>query len=297
MGKTLRNIKPKIIIITGLSGSGKSIALHALEDLGYFCIDNLSPYLIMNILDTIIASNDKIYEKIAISIDIRSIRMDKNYIKSIDKLYKIFTDKKITNTTIFLYSSNKVLLSRFNATRRLHPLTTNKVNLKNALLRETEIMQTLKENSNLIIDTDELSPIDLKKQISKKTSMTSDNKKILIQLQSFGYKNNIPNDSDFVFDVRCLKNPFWDKKLRALSGKDQKVASFIESDNSSKEMENNIIRFLNKWIPKFLKNDRNYLTISIGCTGGQHRSVYITEKVSRKLNIEYNILVKHRDIK
>ena len=112
-----------------------------------------------------------------------------------------------------------------------------------------------------------------------------------------GYKNNIPNDSDFVFDVRCLANPFWDKSLRAQSGKDNNVKSFIKKDPASLEMITNIVKFLNKWIPKFLKSDRNYLTISIGCTGGQHRSVYITENVSKELRKKYTILVKHRDIK
>ena len=158
-------------------------------------------------------------------------------------------------------------------------------------------MTDLKENSDLIIDTDQLLPLDLKRQITSKISFVRDNKDILIQIQSFGYKNNIPDDSDFVFDVRCLKNPFWNEHLRLLSGKDLKVKNFIKKDRLALEMENNIVKFLNKWIPQFLKSDRNYLTVSIGCTGGQHRSVYITEKVSITLRKKYNILVKHRDIK
>ena len=277
----MKKYKSKLIIITGLSGSGKSVALHSLEDQGYFCIDNLSPNMIMNILDKINNPKEKAYEKVAISIDIRSIKLDKDFKDSIAILYKKMNELKIQTTTLFLHSSTNVLLSRFNATRRLHPLTNTKLNLKNAILKEAEIMQGLKENSNLIIDTDELSPLDLKKQIFSKISYI---------------KNNIPNDSDFVFDVRCLKNPFWNKNLRLLSGKDKKVKNFIKSDPLALEMELNIIKFLNKWIPKFLQSDRNYLTISIGCTGGQHRSVYITEKVSIELRKKYNILVKHRDV-
>tara|TARA_Y100000741_G_C18211851_1_gene542030 strand:+ start:228 stop:1109 length:882 start_codon:yes stop_codon:yes gene_type:complete len=292
----MKKYKSRLIIITGLSGSGKSVALHSLEDQGYFCIDNLSPNMIMNILDKINNPKEKAYEKVAISIDIRSIKLDKDFKDSIAILYKKMNELKIQTTTLFLHSSTKVLLSRFNATRRLHPLTNTKLNLKNAILKEAEIMQGLKENSNLIIDTDELSPLDLKKQIFSKISYIKNNKDILIQIQSFGYKNNIPNDSDFVFDVRCLKNPFWNKNLRLLSGKDKKVKNFIKSDPLALEMELNIIKFLNKWIPKFLQSDRNYLTISIGCTGGQHRSVYITEKVSIELRKKYNILVKHRDV-
>jgi len=293
----LKSLKPKLIIVTGLSGSGKSITLRSLEDLGYFCIDNLSPTMIIQMLGVIKKSHQKVYEKVAISIDIRSIKMDDDYHKSIATLYSELLKLDFKSTTIFLHSSTEILLSRFNATRRLHPLTSDKVDLRTAISKEAEIMQKLKENSNLIIDTDKLLPLDLKKEIASKISIIKNNKDMLIQLQSFGYKNSIPNESDFVFDVRCLRNPFWDKSLRELSGKDKKVVSFIESDKTSKEMLASIIRFLNKWIPSFRKSDRNYLTISIGCTGGQHRSVYVTEMVSRHFVSKYNILVKHRDIK
>ena len=293
----MKRLQSKLIIITGLSGSGKTIALHALEDQGYFCIDNLSPKMIITILERMNDPTEKSYHKVAISIDIRSIKLDKNFKKSVDNLYKKIANLNIKTNTIFLHSSIKILLSRFNATRRLHPLTGNKINLKEAISKEMDIMQVLKENSNLIIDTDDLLPIDLKRQINMRFSYAQKKEDMLIQLQSFGYKNNIPNDSDFVFDVRCLANPFWDKSLRALSGKDNNVKSFIKKDPASLEMITNIVKFLNKWIPKFLKSDRNYLTISIGCTGGQHRSVYITENVSKELRKKYTILVKHRDIK
>jgi len=287
----------KLIIITGLSGSGKTIALHALEDQGYFCIDNLSPKMIITILERMNDPTEKSYHKVAISIDIRSIKLDKSFKKSVDNLYNKIANLNIKTNTIFLHSSIKILLSRFNATRRLHPLAKNKISLKEAISKEMEIMQVLKENSNLIIDTDDLLPLDLKRQINMRFSHSQKKEDMLIQLQSFGYKNNIPNDSDFVFDVRCLANPFWNKSLRALSGKDNQVKSFIKKDPASLELITNIVKFLNKWIPKFLKSDRNYLTISIGCTGGQHRSVYITENVSKELRKKYTILVKHRDIK
>ena len=293
----MKRSQSKLIIITGLSGSGKTIALHALEDQGYFCIDNLSPKMIITILERMNDPIEKSYHKVAISIDIRSIKLDKNFKKSVDNLYKKIANLNIKTNTIFLHSSIKILLSRFNATRRLHPLTGNKINLKEAISKEMGIMQVLKENSNLIIDTDDLLPLDLKRQINMRFSYAQKKEDMLIQLQSFGYKNNIPNDSDFVFDVRCLANPFWDKSLRALSGKDNNVKSFIKKDPASLEMITNIVKFLNKWISKFLKSDRNYLTISIGCTGGQHRSVYITENVSKELRKKYTILVKHRDIK
>ena len=287
-----------IVLLSGLSGSGKSVAIKALEDLGFFCIDNLSPIMIVDLISSIYQSKESIYNKIAISIDIRSIKMDKNPKDSIEKLYESLKKMKMKNSTIFLHSSSKVLISRFNATRRLHPLANNKLDLQSALNKESEIMQDLKENASLIIDTDNLLPNELKKEIINSVKFIKNKNDILIQLQSFGYKNNIPNNSDFVFDVRCLKNPFWQKKLRILSGKNMDVIKFIESDESAITMEKSIISFLSKWIPKFIKNDRHYMTISIGCTGGQHRSVYMVEKVYRQLMQKYNnILIKHRDIK
>jgi len=287
-----------IVLLSGLSGSGKSVAIKALEDLGFFCIDNLSPIMIIDLISSICKSKESIYNKIAISIDIRSIKMDKNPKYSIEKLYESLKKIKIRNSTIFLHSSSKTLISRFNATRRLHPLSNNKLDLQSALDKEAEIMQDLKENSSLIIDTDNLLPNELKKEIVNSIKFIKNKNDILIQLQSFGYKNNIPNNSDFVFDVRCLKNPFWQKKLRLLSGKNMDVIKFIESDESAITMEKSIISFLSKWIPEFIKNDRHYMTISIGCTGGQHRSVYMVEKVYRQLMQKYNnILIKHRDIK
>ena len=171
MSSTMKSIKSKLVIITGLSGSGKSIALHALEDLGFFCIDNLSPNMILNMLETVAKSKESIYEKVAVSIDIRAIKMENNYKDSIDTLYNKLSLLDLDITTIFLHSSYKVLLSRFNATRRRHPLSTSKVNLDIAIKKEAEIMIHLKENSNLIIDTDNLLPLDLKKQISSKISI------------------------------------------------------------------------------------------------------------------------------
>tara|TARA_B100000929_G_C15461863_1_gene404813 strand:- start:511 stop:1155 length:645 start_codon:yes stop_codon:yes gene_type:complete len=203
-----------IVLLSGLSGSGKSVAIKALEDLDFFCIDNLSPIMIVDLISSICKSKESTYNKIAISIDIRSIKMDKNPKDSIEKLYESLKKMKMKNSTIFLHSSSKVLISRFNATRRLHPLANNKLDLQSALNKESEIMQDLKENASLIIDTDNLLPNELKKEIINSVKFIKNKNDILIQLQSFGYKNNIPNNSDFVFDVRCLKNPFWQKKIK-----------------------------------------------------------------------------------
>ena len=291
----LRNVN-RVVLITGLSGSGKSSALHSLEDLGYFCIDNLSPDMVIDIVKSSHKSNVSI-DKIAISIDIRSMKMSKNIVSAIDNMYDFFSNENISNTTIYLHASTRVLSSRFNATRRLHPLSSKTISLNESIKKEMNFLKFLKEKSDLIIDTDKLIPSDLKNSIITYVKSVKHKNDILIQLQSFGYKYGIPEDSDFVFDVRCLKNPFWDKKLRGLNGKHKKIINFLEDDDLTPRMLKTILSFLNTWIPKILKSDRNYLTISTGCTGGHHRSVYITEKLYKSLKSKYNkIIIKHRDI-
>jgi len=291
----LKNVN-RVVLITGLSGSGKSSALHSLEDLGYFCIDNLSPDMVIDIVKSSHKSNVSI-DKIAISIDIRSMKMSKNIVSAIDNMYDFFSNENISNTTIYLHASTRVLSSRFNATRRLHPLSSKTISLNESIKKEMNFLKFLKEKSDLIIDTDKLIPSDLKNSIITYVKSVKHKNDILIQLQSFGYKYGIPEDSDFVFDVRCLKNPFWDKKLRDLNGKHKKIINFLEDDDLTPRMLKTILSFLNTWIPKILKSDRNYLTISTGCTGGHHRSVYITEKLYKSLKSKYNkIIIKHRDI-
>ena len=286
----------RVILITGLSGSGKSSALHSLEDLGYYCIDNLSPEMLINTIKSLLKSDISI-EKIAVSIDIRSLKMSKDIVTAINSMYDFFLEKDISNTTLYLHASIKVLTSRFNATRRLHPLSSDSVSLNESIKKEIDFLNFLKEKSDLIIDTDKLIPSSLKNSILTYVKSVRHKSDILIQLQSFGYKHGIPEDSDFVFDVRCLKNPFWDKKLRDLDGKHKKITNFLEDDYQTPKMLKTILSFLNTWIPKILKSDRNYLTISIGCTGGHHRSVYVTEKLYKSLKSKYNkIIIKHRDI-
>ena len=290
-----KNVK-RVILITGLSGSGKTSALHSLEDLGYYCIDNLSPDMVIDIVKSSFKSDVPI-DKIAISIDIRSMKMSKNIVSDIDNMYDFFSNENISNTTIYLHASTRILSSRFNATRRLHPLSSKIISLNESIKKEMNFLKFLKEKSDLIIDTDKLIPSDLKDSIITLVKSVKHKNDILIQLQSFGYKYGIPEDSDFVFDVRCLKNPFWDEKLRDLNGKHKKIINFLEDDDQTPRMLKSVLSFLNTWIPKILKSDRNYLTISTGCTGGHHRSVYITEKLYKSLKSKYNkIIIKHRDI-
>ena len=225
------------------------------------------------------------------------MKMSKNIVSDIDNMYDFFSNENISNTTIYLHASTRILSSRFNATRRLHPLSSKIISLNESIKKEMNFLKFLKEKSDLIIDTDKLIPSDLKDSIITLVKSVKHKNDILIQLQSFGYKYGIPEDSDFVFDVRCLKNPFWDEKLRDLNGKHKKIINFLEDDDQTPRMLKSVLSFLNTWIPKILKSDRNYLTISTGCTGGHHRSVYITEKLYKSLKSKYNkIIIKHRDI-
>tara|TARA_B100001057_G_scaffold81281_2_gene76695 strand:+ start:53178 stop:54056 length:879 start_codon:yes stop_codon:yes gene_type:complete len=292
----MKNKISRIILLTGLSGSGKSSALNSLEDLGFYCIDNLSPEMSIDLIKSVLNSKTNI-KKIAISIDIRSMRITKNINVAVERMYDFFKKEKISNTTIFLHSSKKVLITRFNETRRLHPLADTKTSLSESIDKEKDVMQYLKEKSDLVIDSDSLTPSLLKEIISENVKKVVKPLDLLIHLQSFGFKNDIPTDSDFVFDVRCLKNPYWDKGLRNLNGKNKKIINFLDNDNLSLKMNKSITEFLNSWIPRFQKSDRNYLTISIGCTGGRHRSVYMVEMLYKQLKKKYtNILIKHRDI-
>ncbi len=286
----------RIILLTGLSGSGKSSALNSLEDLGFYCIDNLSPEMSIDLIRSVIDSSTNI-EKIAISIDIRSMKIMKNINIAIDKMYNYLQKEGINSTTIFLHSSKKVLITRFNETRRMHPLADSKTSLSKSIEKEKEVMQYLKEKSDLVIDSDSFSPAMLKNVISDNVKKIVQPLDLLIHLQSFGFKNDIPSDSDFVFDVRCIKNPYWNKSLKNLNGKNKKIINFLNDDDLSLKMKKSILTFLNSWIPKFQKSDRNYLTISIGCTGGRHRSVYMAEEIYKQLKRKYtNILINHRDI-
>ena len=277
--------------MSGLSGSGKSIALNALEDENFYCIDNLPISLLATFIEQCLNQEHEHHENIAIGIDARAGLMLENFTDTLLELKKNNAAIEI----IFLSAEMNILIKRFSETRRKHPLTNKNTPLIEAITLEKKLLANLSENADLTIDTSKKNVRQLRSLVNqlivKKTSS-----KLNIILQSFGYKYGVPTDSDFMFDVRCLTNPYWDLSIRNLSGHDQLVIDFFESNSEVEEMINSIHTFITRWINLFALENRSYLTLSIGCTGGHHRSVYCINKLAVSLNnLDYPISVRHRE--
>lgn len=280
----------KLVIISGLSGSGKSIALQVLEDVGYYCIDNL-PINMLDALNREILSQQ--HEFMAISLDVRNILAE---FKNIPEHIKQLENNNIECEVIFINADDAVLIKRFSETRRKHPLSNHEKPLNEAVKEERALLETLSTLADLHIDTSSTNIHQLRSLIKARVTK-ADNKNISILFVSFGFKHGVPVDADFVFDIRCLPNPHWKAELKALTGFDQAVIDYLEADTQVKEMQQDIMDFLAKWIPRFEADNRSYITIAIGCTGGQHRSVYLVNALATALkNKHNNVLSRHREI-
>ena len=281
-----------LIIVSGLSGSGKTVALRTLEDSGYYCIDNLPlgmlPQLVDNMTQGAVA-----YDLVAIAIDARS------GVENADRFEEILkhVSSQVTKLRVlFLNCYTSRLLKRFSETRRKHPLSREGLPLVDAIQQEKKLLEDIQTNADLTIDSSDLNVHELRQMIYDRLLLHS-GAEIGILIQSFGFKNGVPADTDFVFDVRCLPNPHWESALRPLTGCDQAVVKFLESYPEVDEMYESIHGFLETWIPRFEKENRSYITISIGCTGGKHRSVYLAERIAAGLGREREgISIRHRDL-
>ncbi len=280
----------QLVIISGRSGSGKTVALRALEDLGYYCIDNL-PVMFLKELTDIAPQR---YPRLAVSIDIRNIPEDDSYLESI--FNDIKTNAAIHSTLIFCDADDQVLVKRYSETRRLHPLSKNHLSLEEAIVLERTKLAGISGYADLRIDTSELSVHTLSNEIVTAIIGTPE-KRLVMVFESFGFKNGIAKDADFVFDARFLPNPFWEKELRTYTGLDQPVIDFFARYPEVDAYIEQIDSLLNSWLHAIESSNRSYLTVSIGCTGGCHRSVYIAQKLadlyhSRGLNVQ----VRHRSL-
>lgn len=276
----------EVIIISGLSGSGKSIALNALEDNDFYCIDNLPVTLLSNISQHL---NHEHQDKVAISVDIRSIDIEKLpfVIKEIESL-------SIKTKLIYLESSTESIVRRFGETRRRHPLANEKLSLSETIEKERSMLAPLAE-IGYKIDTSSMSVNALKKALNELIELKEDH--LALQFSSFGYKFGIPLDADFIFDVRCLPNPHYESNLKNLTGLDKSVAEFFQGYNEVNKMYQDIHHFVNEWLSDFKKDQRHSLHIAIGCTGGKHRSVYIANKLFTNFyNPKSQVIIRHRDI-
>tara|TARA_Y100000758_G_C16041160_1_gene418223 strand:- start:479 stop:1348 length:870 start_codon:yes stop_codon:yes gene_type:complete len=284
----------RLIIISGLSGSGKSVALNLLEDLGFYCIDNIPVDLLFTFVKDILLDQDAGYGNVAVGLDARN-RGD-----NIERLPTLIRDlrreENLSCDLIFLQAKNETLLSRFNETRRKHPLSNDSLSLPEAIAKERELLGPMINSADLLVDTTSKTIYDLRELIQNRVTKRTEDK-LSILLESFGYKHGLPSDADFVFDVRCLPNPYWEPQLRNLNGTEKPVQKFLESQAQVHEMVDDIVLFLEHWIPRYQTFQRSYLTVAVGCTGGQHRSVFITERVASRLEKNLGpIKVYHQEI-
>jgi UPF0042 nucleotide-binding protein len=281
----------EIVLITGMSGSGKSVALRALEDSGFYCVDNLPPELLIPFIEL---ENGQKEERVAIAIDVRSA----NSLPLMPGQLQVLESRGYKITSIFLDASSDTLLRRYSESRRRHPLSGNKATegelaLTESIEYERELLSRLREKSH-IIDTSFLRAPQL--QSYGKSLITSTSAKLTLVFESFGFKRGLPIDADYVFDVRMLPNPHYENALRALTGKDEPVQKFLENYPDVKLMQSHITNFIEHWLPALEKDHRNYITVAIGCTGGQHRSVYLVEQLSQHFSANWLTLKRHREL-
>ena len=283
----------RLIVISGLSGSGKSVALHVLEDLDFYCIDNIPARLLRAVVKEILLRRDSAWENVGVGLDAR------NHPSDIDKIPELVQELRADGLTceiIFLQAQDEVLLSRFSETRRKHPLSNEQVTLPEAIAKERELLGPIINTADLIIDTTGTTVYALRQQIEERVGRREPGK-LSILVESFGYKHGLPPDADFVFDVRCLPNPYWEPQLRSLCGKDAPVKAFLDAEPRVQAMIADITGFLTQWIPRYQDFQRSYLTVAIGCTGGQHRSVYIAEAVAAALTQTFGpIRTQHHEL-
>jgi UPF0042 nucleotide-binding protein len=284
--------REEVILITGISGSGKSVALHALEDAGFFCVDNLPPELLR---DLVRLEHERFTRRVAVAVDVRTA----NSLPLIVPLIESLRDEGIAVRSIFLDASNEALLRRFSETRRPHPLGAVHAGsdatraLVEAIELERNLLADLRDVST-VIDTSQLRPALLRGWMRSLVGARAAS--LTLVFESFAFKHGVPLDADYVFDVRVLPNPFYVRELRPMTGRDAPVAAFLEAQPEVGEMLRQIQAFVARWLPAFEDDQRSYLTVAVGCTGGQHRSVYAVEWLARQFDDRYAALVRHREL-
>jgi RNase adapter protein RapZ len=277
----------QLVLISGLSGSGKSIALHVLEDAGYYCVDNLPATLLPPLVRQL---REEGYERVAVAIDVRA----GTSIAALPQQLRDLQALGVPTRFVFLEARDETLIARFSETRRGHPLSNADTTLAEAIVRERGMLENIAGLGNRI-DTSSLNPNALRAWILDFVQPAA-SQGLTLLFESFGYKHGIPLDADLVFDVRCLPNPHYDPALRPLTGRDPEVARFLETQAEVRKMAEDIRRFLAEWLPSYVRDNRSYLTVAIGCTGGQHRSVYLAEWLAGQFRDRARVLVRHRAI-
>jgi UPF0042 nucleotide-binding protein len=283
--------RQKLVLVSGLSGGGKSTALHALEDLGYYCVDNL-PAAMLPAFAQQLRNDPELYSHVALGIDARAHGLDIEHIPAwLDEL----ADNGLQNQLLFLTADTKVLIKRFSETRRRHPLTRQEHALPAAIEHEKGLLDSLSDRADWVIDSSDINIHQLRRQVWK--CIGTEDQSMTIVLESFAFKRGVPQDLDFLFDARHLPNPYWVEDLRNLSGLSKPVRTWLEQDALVNKLFNDIYNFLIDWLPEIKKGQRSYVTIGIGCTGGRHRSVYLTDRLETSLLQQFSpVVVHHREM-
>ena len=283
----------RIIILSGLSGSGKSVALHMLEDLGFYCIDNIPAALLKPFISYTVRSPESTYERTAIGLDARNTAAE---IATVPQLIDELRRSGIQCEVIFLVTSDEELLRRFAETRRKHPMSGHNIDLREAMALERQLLEPIVYAADLVIDTSKMGVHALREIIHQRVEQRTAGR-LSITFESFGFKHGIPGDADFVFDARSLPNPYWEPTLRNLTGRDPEVIRFLEAQTNVGVLIADIAQFMTARIPEYQASNRGYLTVAVGCTGGQHRSVYIVDRLAEIFAARHtNVTARHSSL-
>ena len=288
---SIHNPSMQLVLVTGMSGSGKSVALHALEDAGFYCVDNLPPQLLESFLDIVRAQGTA---RVAVAIDVRSAQA----LPGLAQRLRILRDQGLTLNVLFLDTTTDTLLRRFSETRRLHPLSLKDTQdqrraLIEAIELERELLSELRDMAQ-VLDTSQLKAAHLRSEI--KSLLNRAPATLTLVFESFAFKRGIPMDADFVFDVRMLPNPHYEPALKTLTGLDAPVAAYLDAEPEVAAMADHITQFLQQWLPRMVADHRSYVTVAVGCTGGQHRSVYLVERLAQAFRPGFAVQQRHREL-
>jgi UPF0042 nucleotide-binding protein len=283
----------RLIVVSGLSGSGKSVALDMLEDLDFYCVDNIPAGLLPGFIAYTVRTSESSYRQTAVGVDARNRPED---LAEVPDLVESLRKSGIACETLFLRADSDTLLKRFSETRRRHPLSRHGVGLKEALEQEQRLLAPLANTADLTIDTSRLSVHELRELVRARV-VERPKATPSLMFQSFAYRHGVPDDADFVFDARALPNPYWDPALRAMTGRDDPVARFLDQQPDVNRFFEDVRDFIARWLPSLIRSNRSYLTVAVGCTGGQHRSVYLAERLAVHFRGSEGLaLVRHRDL-
>lgn len=282
----------RLVVVTGLSGSGKSVALRTLEDLGFYCIDNLPVGLLQGLGQHMLEAGTQRYPRVAVGIDARTGSGDASLLP---RAFSQMAEIGLPPFLAFLDATDEVLLKRFSETRRRHPLGCDGVSLSDAIAHERQVLKPLRQIADVEIDTSGLNVYQLRRRVLEALGLSASGVSLLFE--SFAFKRGVPDEADFLFDARALPNPHWDPRLRPFSGRDLAVREYFQERPEVTEFIDDVERFLRRWLPRFDPAERSYLTVAVGCTGGRHRSVYIAEELQARFRaLGGEVLCFHREL-